>query len=115
MLLLVLLVAGRVCVAQQPDASTNNVPSQAEIDAFVSRHEGADGVLELTAAFRLPTFPPAAWRLYMQNEKIPYHLTAVLRRSGRMVLEGDIEVFIVDAEGKLVDRVKEPILNLCPS
>ena len=114
--LFVSLVAAGGCLAQQADAATNGVPSQAEIDAFVKRYEGAGEVWELKATFRLPTFPPAAWRLYQNaSEKIPYHLTAVLTRSGGMVLDKDIEVFIVDAEDKPVECFKVPLDTLCPS
>ena len=110
------LLAGCVCIGQELGPATNDVPTQAEIDSFVTRYsDGAGGEYVLQAAFRLPTFPPAAWRLYQKSDKIPYHLTASLARSGEMILDKEVEVFIVDAEGKLVDHVKEPILGLCPS
>ena len=127
------LAAGCVWKAQETDApmnlvppqaetgvSTDAVPSQAEIDAFVTRYTDPaarvdNGDYEFMAAFRIPTFPPAAWRLYMSGEKIPYHLTAALMRSGEMILDEDIEVFIVDAEGKLVTHLAESIVSLCPS
>ena len=117
-----LLVTGRVCAAQEQGAGTNDIPSQAEIAAFVTHYtepaaRAASGDYMFSATFRLPAFPAAAWRLYQKGNTIPYHLTAVLTRTatGEIVQDKDVEVFIVDAEGKLVNRVKEPVLSLCPS
>jgi len=135
-----LLAAGCVCVACKQDARTatvtptpadtsasDGIPTDAQIAHFMSRYQDPSDnnkVIIFNAKFgAIRFYTPDLQNDYRARGKIPFGIAAELVRQEKTgmwvntyaIMDGLVDIVVLDADGKLVDRQKKDFASLCPS
>ena len=130
-----LLVIGCVCVACKrenaqtvaaPVGTPAGVPTEAEIANFIARYQDpadASKFVFFNATFESARLRPDQMEGYRTRGKIPFTISVSLSRAEQKetwidhyaIMEGQVKIAVLDADGKLADRQEEDLASLCPS
>ena len=112
-------------VAPPAAAQKGDVPSEVEIAGFLPMWQDPEneGVsVEFDIAFEGVPLSPAAADEFRERGKVPFVIGVGFakynrHRPGRseIIMEGQAEIAVLDAEGNLVDRQRKDLELLCPS
>jgi len=135
------LVAGLMCAACKRDRVqttavptaapvdvSGDVPSEEEIAAFVSTWQDpsdANTSIHFDVEFNVVRLSPYALEAFRQRGKIPFAISVNFYRYDPVealqlvntysIFEGDAEIAVLDADGRLVVRQRQGFASLCPS
>ena len=110
-------------------AAKADIPTDAEVAAFVAEWKDpsdADKSIRFDVTFGVPPFMPHIMNEFRERGKIPftvsvnfYRLEADSDSWRRMnvysIMDGQAEIAILDADGRVVDRTRKDLALLCPS
>jgi len=130
--LLVLMCAACSRVGEQkPTAAAvdgggapGDIPTDAEIAGFISTWqdpEDANKSVVFAATFDIAHLRPHVMEEFRERGKIPFVISVdFVRHEGELandysIMDGQIEIAVLDADGKIVDRQTKPLDLLCPS